>query len=82
MLQPAAALTAAPCPSRRPRHTTHPALLFFPSLPRPQVKCYLRQLFSGLALLEINEVLHRDLKNANLVGGCMSWLACAAAARG
>lgn len=35
--------------------------------PRPQVKCYLRQLFSGLALLEINEVLHRDLKNANLV---------------
>lgn len=35
--------------------------------PCPQVKCYLRQLFSGLALLEINEVLHRDLKNANLV---------------
>lgn len=32
-----------------------------------QVKCYLRQLFSGLALLEINEVLHRDLKNANLL---------------
>ncbi|KAI7837692.1 hypothetical protein COHA_008485 [Chlorella ohadii] len=31
------------------------------------VKCYLRQLFSGLALLEINEVLHRDLKNANLL---------------
>ncbi len=41
----------------------------FPFLAPPQVKCYLRQLFSGLALLEINEVLHRDLKNANLVGG-------------
>ncbi|PSC69315.1 cyclin-dependent kinase C-2-like isoform A [Micractinium conductrix] len=33
----------------------------------PQVKCYLRQLFCGLALLSNHEVLHRDLKNANLL---------------
>lgn len=33
----------------------------------PQIKCYLRQLFSGLALLQTADVLHRDLKNANLL---------------
>ncbi|KAL4442464.1 hypothetical protein ABPG77_005048 [Micractinium sp. CCAP 211/92] len=32
-----------------------------------QIKCYLRQLFSGLALLQTADVLHRDLKNANLL---------------
>lgn len=43
-----------------------------------QIKCYLRQLFSGLALLQTADVLHRDLKNANLlvnnkVGGRTQW---------
>lgn len=32
-----------------------------------QVKCYLKQLLCGLALLAAHDVLHRDLKNANLV---------------
>lgn len=33
----------------------------------PQCKTYLKQLFGGLALLEGKEILHRDLKNANLL---------------
>ena len=34
-----------------------------------QVKCYMKQLFLGLALLQSpkNNILHRDLKNANLL---------------
>jgi cyclin-dependent kinase 12/13 len=32
-----------------------------------QVKRYMKQLFLGLALLNNNQVLHRDLKNANLL---------------
>jgi cyclin-dependent kinase 12/13 len=32
-----------------------------------QCKTYLKQLFCGLALLQAKEVLHRDLKNANLL---------------
>lgn len=32
-----------------------------------QAKCYLRQLFCGLLLLHNKKVLHRDLKNANLL---------------
>jgi serine/threonine protein kinase len=32
-----------------------------------QVKCYLKQLFCGLWLLDLRNVLHRDLKNANLL---------------
>ncbi|KAL6766227.1 CDKC1 [Auxenochlorella protothecoides x Auxenochlorella symbiontica] len=33
----------------------------------PQIKCYMQQLLLGLALLETNKVLHRDLKNSNLL---------------
>ena len=33
----------------------------------PQTKCYVRQLLFGLALLQHKKVLHRDLKNANLL---------------
>lgn len=32
-----------------------------------QLKCILKQLFCGLALLQNKKVLHRDLKNANLL---------------
>jgi cyclin-dependent kinase 12/13 len=32
-----------------------------------QVKRYMKQLFLGLALLHTNRILHRDLKNANLL---------------
>lgn len=32
-----------------------------------QVKRYMKQLFHGLALLQANRILHRDLKNANLL---------------
>ena len=32
-----------------------------------QVKRYMKQLLSGLALLKIHRILHRDLKNANLL---------------
>ncbi|KDD74762.1 protein kinase, partial [Helicosporidium sp. ATCC 50920] len=32
-----------------------------------QIKCYAQQLFRGLALLAQNDVLHRDLKNSNLL---------------
>lgn len=32
-----------------------------------QVKRYMKQLLLGLALLQINRILHRDLKNANLL---------------
>jgi serine/threonine protein kinase len=35
--------------------------------PRLQIKCYLKQLFSGLWLLDKRDILHRDLKNANLL---------------
>lgn len=34
---------------------------------RLQIKCYLKQLFCGLWLLDQRSVLHRDLKNANLL---------------
>jgi serine/threonine protein kinase len=51
-------------------HQSHSTLLP-PFLPSPgaslQIKCYLKQLFCGLALLANYEVLHRDLKNANLL---------------
>lgn len=33
----------------------------------PQAKCFMRQLFGGLFLLQIKNILHRDLKNANLL---------------
>jgi hypothetical protein len=32
-----------------------------------QAKCFMRQLFGGLFLLQIKNILHRDLKNANLL---------------
>ena len=32
-----------------------------------QVKRYMQQLFFGLSLLQKNNILHRDLKNANLL---------------
>lgn len=32
-----------------------------------QIKCYMRQLLLGLSLLQANKVLHRDLKNSNLL---------------
>jgi serine/threonine protein kinase len=33
----------------------------------PQLKCILKQLFCGLALLQNKKILHRDLKNSNLL---------------
>lgn len=38
-----------------------------PQFTAPQIKCYLKQLFCGLWLLDQRSVLHRDLKNANLL---------------
>lgn len=38
-----------------------------PRFTLPQIKCYVQQLFRGLALLAQNDVLHRDLKNSNLL---------------
>ncbi|KAK4492315.1 hypothetical protein RD792_003118 [Penstemon davidsonii] len=33
----------------------------------PQIKCYMRQLLTGLHYCHVNEVLHRDLKGSNLL---------------
>mmetsp|Transcript_19566 Transcript_19566/g.66562 ORF Transcript_19566/g.66562 Transcript_19566/m.66562 type:complete len:242 (-) Transcript_19566:1317-2042(-) len=33
----------------------------------PQIKCYMRQLLEGLAFCHLNNVLHRDIKGANLL---------------
>ncbi|GLJ42573.1 hypothetical protein SUGI_0882520 [Cryptomeria japonica] len=33
----------------------------------PQIKCYMRQLLTGLHYCHINKVLHRDIKGANLL---------------
>lgn len=38
-----------------------------PPFPIGQVKRYMKQIFKGLALLDGNQILHRDLKNANLL---------------
>ena len=32
-----------------------------------QIKCIVKQLFRGLALLQHKKILHRDLKNSNLL---------------
>jgi len=45
------------------RNLTKPEPPFAPG----QVKRYMKQLFLGLALLQANRILHRDLKNANLL---------------
>ena len=59
--QPAHPLIFQP-PTRRPPCPPRP-----PRPPRPQLKCILKQLFYGLALLVQKKILHRDLKNSNLL---------------
>ena len=63
-------LKRSPCspqPSLAIHSTPLPPALPLPPCPPLQIKCYLKQLFCGLALLANYEVLHRDLKNANLL---------------
>lgn len=45
----------------------HPALTHLHPPLLPQLKCILKQLFCGLALLQNKKILHRDLKNSNLL---------------
>ncbi|XP_054817643.1 cell division control protein 2 homolog 2-like, partial [Prosopis cineraria] len=33
----------------------------------PQIKCYMRQLLTGLPYCHVNQVLHRDIKGSNLI---------------
>jgi cyclin-dependent kinase 12/13 len=33
----------------------------------PQIKCYMRQLLTGLHYCHVNQVLHRDIKGSNLL---------------